>query len=293
MARLHQMLVLLVSVLAAVEIRASLPAGDRWVAAPRHVAPHAVSRGLLVRGGAAGISLSVTLRGKKYDVADAVSVADIQASIEEQAGLAVAQQAVLYKGKMLAADATLAGAGLVEGDSVSVVPMKPKKASDAAVDKADLSSLSPAAVGGGASDDLFGSGGGAGAVAGAGTAGGGAAAGGGGLGALSSMFGMPDMSQMSAGDMGAMGEQYEKMMESMIDSPMIDELLNDPEKIEQSRQLILENPMMVSMFKQVPGMEEMINDKDLWASQMKEQIIAQRDAFRAKKAAGGGAAGAV
>lgn len=284
MARLHQMLVLLVSVLAAVEIRASLPAGDRWVAAPRHVAPHPVSRGLLVRGGADGISLSVTLRGKKYDVADAVSVADIQASIEEQAGLAVAQQAVLYKGKMLAADATLAGAGLVEGDSVSVVPMKPKKASDAAVDKADLSSLSPAAAGGGASDDLFGS---------AGAAGGGAAAGGGGLGALSSMFGMPDMSQMSAGDMGAMGEQYEKMMESMIDSPMIDELLNDPEKIEQSRQLILENPMMVSMFKQVPGMEEMINDKDLWASQMKEQIIAQRDAFRAKKAAGGGAAGAV
>ena len=80
-----------------------------------------------------------------------------------------------------------------------------------------------------------------------------------------------------------MGEQYEKMMEQMMDSPMIDELLNDPEKIEQSRQLILQNPMMVNMFKSVPGLEDVVNDKEKWAQQMKEVFTAQRDAYRAKK----------
>ena len=58
------------------------------------------------------MSLSVTLRGKKYDVAGVESVADVQRSIEEQAGLSAAQQAVLYDGKMLSADAKLADVGL-------------------------------------------------------------------------------------------------------------------------------------------------------------------------------------
>ena len=234
-------------------------------------------RALLVRGGEGGMSLSVTLRGKKYDVAGAESVADVQRSIEEQAGLSAAQQAVLYDGKMLSADAKLADVGLSDGDVVNVVPMKPKKAAEASADAAG-GALGPAASAVSKDpSDLFG--GGVGGDAGGAAAGGGADL----SSALSSALGMPDMSKLGDMDMGAMGEQYEKMMEQMMDSPMIDELLNDPEKIEQSRQLILQNPMMVNMFKSVPGLEDVVNDKEKWAQQMKEVFTAQRDAYRAKK----------
>ena len=222
------------------------------------------------------MSLSVTLRGKKYDVAGAESVADVQRSIEEQAGLSAAQQAVLFDGKMLSADAKLADVGLSDGDVVNVVPMKPKKAAEASADAAG-GALGPAASAVSKDpSDLFG--GGVGGDAGAGGAGGADLSS-----ALSSALGMPDMSKLGDMDMGAMGEQYEKMMEQMMDSPMIDELLNDPEKIEQSRQLILQNPMMVNMFKSVPGLEDVVNDKEKWAQQMKEVFTAQRDAYRAKK----------
>ena len=75
----------------------------------------------------------------------------------------------------------------------------------------------------------------------------------------------------------------EAAMEQLLDSPMMNEFLGDPEKIEQSRQLILQNPMMVNMFKSVPGLEDVVNDKEKWAQQMKEVFTAQRDAYRAKK----------
>lgn len=42
--------------------------------------------------GANPVSVTVTLRGKKYDVKDATSVEDVQKSVEEQAGLAKEQQ---------------------------------------------------------------------------------------------------------------------------------------------------------------------------------------------------------
>ena len=77
--------------------------------------------------------------------------------------------------------------------------------------------------------------------------------------------------------------EYEAAMEQLLDSPMMNEFLGDPEKIEQSRQLILQNPMMVNMFKSVPGLEDVVNDKEKWAQQMKEVFTAQRDAYRAKK----------
>lgn len=44
----------------------------------------------------APVSVVVTLRGKKYDVNGATSVADVQKSVEEQAGLAQEQQVCNY-----------------------------------------------------------------------------------------------------------------------------------------------------------------------------------------------------
>ena len=169
----------------------------------------------------------------------------MQRSIEEQAGLSAAQQAVLFDGKMLSADAKLADVGLSDGE-------RGERRADEAEEgrggerrrggrrsarrprpsprtRAICSAAAWAATRGVAgwrrrSEP-----------------------------ALSSALGMPDRSKLGDMDMGAMGEQYEKMMEQMMDSPMIDELLNDPEKIEQSRQLILQNPMMVNMFKWCPA----------------------------------------
>ena len=45
------------------------------------------------------------------------------------------------------------------------------------------------------------------------------------------------------GEMPSMEESM-KMMSSMMNSPMIQEMLSDPERLEQSRQMILQNPML-------------------------------------------------
>jgi len=39
-------------------------------------------------------------------------------------------------------------------------------------------------------------------------------------------------------------EESMKMMKNMMNSPMIQEMMNDPERLEQSRQMILNNPML-------------------------------------------------
>ena len=43
-------------------------------------------------------------------------------------------------------------------------------------------------------------------------------------------------------------------MEQFLDSPMMQEFLNDPEKMEQSRQALLNNPMAMQMMQQNPQM---------------------------------------
>merc|ERR1712232_890115 len=59
-----------------------------------------------------------------------------------------------------------------------------------------------------------------------------------------------------------------KMMSDMMNSPIFKEYMKDPERLEQSRQMILNNPMLQGMLKGMPGMEEVINDKDAWRESM-------------------------
>jgi len=49
-----------------------------------------------------------------------------------------------------------------------------------------------------------------------------------------------------AGGEGGMPSMEEsmKMMSNMMNSPMIQEMMSDPERLEQSRQMILQNPML-------------------------------------------------
>mmetsp|Transcript_18601 Transcript_18601/g.26257 ORF Transcript_18601/g.26257 Transcript_18601/m.26257 type:complete len:106 (+) Transcript_18601:162-479(+) len=57
-------------------------------------------------------------------------------------------------------------------------------------------------------------------------------------------------------------------MSDMMKSPMFQEYMSDPEKLEQSRQMILQNPMLKSMMGGMPGMEELLNNPDAWREAM-------------------------
>merc|ERR1712071_688568 len=59
-----------------------------------------------------------------------------------------------------------------------------------------------------------------------------------------------------------MGEESMNMMQDMMNSPMIQDMMSDPERLEQSRQMILQNPMLKSMMAGMPGMEELLNDPE-------------------------------
>jgi hypothetical protein len=80
------------------------------------------------------------------------------------------------------------------------------------------------------------------------------------------------MKKMGAGP-GADGkapsmEDSMKAMSDMMNSPMIQEMLSDPERLEQSRQMILQNPMLKSMMGGMPGMEDLLNDPVAWREAM-------------------------
>lgn len=78
---------------------------------------------------------------------------------------------------------------------------------------------------------------------------------------------MKNMGLDGDGKMPSMEESM-NMMKDMMNSPMIQEMLSDPERLEQSRQMILNNPMLKSMMAGMPGMEELLNDKDAWREAM-------------------------
>jgi hypothetical protein len=59
-----------------------------------------------------------------------------------------------------------------------------------------------------------------------------------------------------------------QMMTSMMNSPIFQEYMNDPAKLEESRQMILNNPMLKSMMAGMPGMDQLLNDPDAWAAAM-------------------------
>lgn len=90
---------------------------------------------------------------------------------------------------------------------------------------------------------------------------------------MGGMGGMPGMPTDPA--------EYEAAMEQLLDSPMMNEFLGSPEKIEQSRQALLNNPMAMNMMKSMPGFDDIINDKDKFA----ERMLESRKQFEDMKAA--------
>lgn len=86
---------------------------------------------------------------------------------------------------------------------------------------------------------------------------------------LDELMGSMGMGGMGGGDgqMPSM-EDSAKMMQDMMNSPMIKDMMSDPERLEQSRLMILNNPMLKSMMAGMPGMDQLLNDPVAWREAM-------------------------
>ena len=59
-----------------------------------------------------------------------------------------------------------------------------------------------------------------------------------------------------------------EMMNNMMQSDLFQSYMSDPDKLEQSRQMILGNPMLKSMMAGMPGMDQILNDPVAWREAM-------------------------
>jgi hypothetical protein len=227
--------------------------------------------------------LSVTLRGQKYDVSDVTTVQELQEKVSTLSGVSMKQQGrVIYGGKKLSTDTVLSEAGITEGAHLNIVPStssKKKKAkatvaldvdnsSETTSSSTSASSSSSTAASNPMSDLLKNAG-----------------------------INPNDLDEMMK-SMGAGGtdgpkslEEGMKAMQEAMNSPILQQMLQDPEKLEQSRQMILNNPMLKGMMSNMPGMSELLNDKDSWrqAMQMAAELYKNMDSDTLMKAMMGGA----
>lgn len=194
------------------------------------------------------MTVSAVLRGKKYSVSNVSTVSELQKSIEEQAGLEAAKQGVLFGGRKLKPKDILEDVGVEEGSVINIVPSSGKKSKTSSssgssvlnVDSGDKKEasggeqnlmedmLKKAGVDSDQIDEL-----------------------------LKSMPG-------GDGEMPSLQESM-GMMQEMMNSPLFKEYMNDPERLEQSRQMILSNPMMKNMMAGMPGFDEILNDPVKWS----------------------------
>jgi len=190
------------------------------------------------------MNVQVVLRGKKYDVDSVSTVKELQTTVEDQSGISSTKQGrVLFGGRKLKSLDNLEDAGVEDGSVINIVP---GKSGGAKKTSASSSATVPADAGGAGN-------------------------------MMESMLKRAgvDPTQMEelmksmpgGGDMPDMKESMD-MMQSMMSSPIFQEYMSDPEKLEQSRQMILSNPMMKGMMAGMPGMDEILNDPVKWRETM-------------------------
>ena len=78
---------------------------------------------------------------------------------------------------------------------------------------------------------------------------------------------LESMMKSMDGKMPDLQESLQSMTQ-MMNSPMFQEYMSNPEMLEQSRQMILNNPMLKGMMAGMPGMEELLNDPEAWREAM-------------------------
>jgi len=247
-------------------------------------------------------NVQVTLKGKKYQIDDVTTVSELQERLEEQSGIAPSKQGkILHNGKRLStnpnSEPSLSEAGVEQGDQLNCVPSKKSSSSKKKV-STTTAAASSAASAVSSSSGASAAAGGMGGMDGLADMMSGMAGAGGLDDMISKMMsgGMPGMGGGGAG--GGMPDMAESMtmMKDLLNSPMFAQFMDDPEKIEEARQMILQNPMMKTMMLSMPGMSELLADKDAWAQAMMAaagimKSMEPEDMLKMMEAQGGGMGG--
>lgn len=210
----------------------------------------------IAHAGSSVRNLSVTLQGKQYDISDVSTVQELQTKIKDVSGVDNTEQGrVMFDGKLLDSAAILKDAGVDDGSKLSIVLPPSGFPSKEEMEQY----LEQAGISKDKLEEMmksFGGGGGDGT--------------------------MPSL------------EDSMKAMTDVMSSPMFQEMMSDPEKLEQSRQMILSNPMLKGMMASMPGMEDLLNDEVAWrqAMQAAADLYKNMDSNDLVKAMMGGVAGA-
>eukprot|EP00550_Attheya_septentrionalis_P010473 CAMPEP_0198302914 /NCGR_PEP_ID=MMETSP1449-20131203/56616_1 /TAXON_ID=420275 /ORGANISM="Attheya septentrionalis, Strain CCMP2084" /LENGTH=329 /DNA_ID=CAMNT_0044005393 /DNA_START=222 /DNA_END=1211 /DNA_ORIENTATION=+ len=244
-----------------------------------------VSLSLAVVEAGQPLSVLVTLRGKKYSISNVSTVEEARQKVEEQSGVSLQKQTVLFGGSKLKSTDVLDEVGVSNGAVLNLVPKKKASSSSTSTSavsasasavlnlvpkkKASSSSTSTSAVSASAA---------ASAAASASAPSSGAEAMESAAEAVKGMLEQAgvdpeQLSQLMGGGAdgnGKMPDMQEsmEMMQNLMSSPMFQEFMNDPAKLEQSRKMILENEMMKGMMAGLPGFDEILNDPDQWRETM-------------------------
>lgn len=234
--------------------------------------------------------LSVKARcfnGKAYDLTldgASPSVSDLQQSISEASGITPDRQTILFKGQVLEPGSSLSDYSLVEGGTISVVRRIGKSSSSSssasktpATSNRSTTTVPPTSTTSSTPPPPIDTG----------------------LGGDADMDGMnapsleemmrnlnmnaggqiPGLASMLGGAGGAPGmgnqanmeqlfAQLPQMMNGLLNTPLFKEYLNNKEKQEQSREAILNNPMMRSLLESDPEFASVVNDPDKWRASM-------------------------
>jgi len=207
------------------------------------------------------LNVQVSLRGKRYSIPDVSTVRELQNSVEEQSGLSLTKQGrVLFSGKTLRPSDALEDVGVVEGSVVNVVPKKKSSATKGIKSETKHTASLPVTSQSIESDSK------------SETAGGGNNM----IEQLLKNSGIDPnqlediMKSMPGNENGEMPDMQESMsmVQNMMKSPLFTNMMNDPERLEQMRQMMLSNPMLSGMMSGMPGFEEILNDSEKWRETM-------------------------
>jgi actin-related protein len=175
--------------------------------------------------------ISVTLKGKEYEISNVNTVNEVKKKVQDASGIDVNQQGnVMFDGKVLESDHVLSDVGVQEGGKLTIV-------SDSILPtKEEMEEYLKEA---GISKDKI-----------------------------------EEMKQSFQDMMGGGGDGMPNLQESIkqmtdvMSSPLFQEMMSDPEKLEQSRQMIVNNPMLKGMMGSMPGMDTLLNDPIAWKQAM-------------------------
>ena len=202
------------------------------------------------------INVQVTLRGKKYDIDGVTTVQELQSKLENESGISSSKQGrVLFGGRKLNPLDVLEDAGVLDGSVLNLVPSRKATTSTVSVSERksspnisnQISDIDVPMMKSGPNTN--------------------------GISDLLKNAGLDprklDELLKASGQSGMPNLQESlDMMQNMMNSPLFQEYMNDPERLEQSRQLILNDPMLRSMMTSMPGFTEILNDPIKWREAM-------------------------